>query len=60
MVREEILQKYPEIEPVIEELGDILTNEVMIELNYKVDELQKEPAAVAKEFLIEKGLLKKD
>lgn len=57
LVREEIIQKYPEIEPVIEELGDILTNEVMIELNYKVDELQKEPAAVAKEFLIEKGLI---
>ncbi len=57
LVREEIIQKYPEIEPVIEELGDILTNDVMIELNYKVDELQKEPAAVAKEFLVEKGLL---
>lgn len=59
LVREDILKKYPEIEPLIEQLGDILSNEVMIELNYKVDELQMDPSVVAREFLIEKGLIKK-
>jgi osmoprotectant transport system permease protein len=57
LVRGDILKKYPEIEPVIEELGDILTDEVMIELNYKVDELQMDPETVAKEFLVDKGLI---
>lgn len=57
LVRAEILSKYPEIEPVIAELGDILTDEVMIDLNYKVDELQMEPEDVALDFLIENGLI---
>lgn len=57
LVREEVVEKYPEIIPVIEELGDVLTDEIMIELNYKVDELQMESDDVAKEFLIEVGLL---
>lgn len=53
----ETLEKYPEIVPVIEELNKVLSDEVMIELNYKVDELQQKPAVVAKEFLEEKGLI---
>ncbi|HKL98392.1 MAG TPA: glycine betaine ABC transporter substrate-binding protein, partial [Mobilitalea sp.] len=57
LARAEILSKYPEIEPVIAELGDILTDEVMIDLNYKVDELQMEPDTVAREFLVENGLI---
>jgi len=59
LVRSEVLETYPELVPIIEDLGDILTDEIMIELNYKVDELQMEPATVAKEFLMEAGLLTK-
>jgi glycine betaine/choline ABC-type transport system substrate-binding protein len=29
----------------------------MIELNYQVDELQRQPRAVAREFLLEQGLI---
>ncbi|MBH1941965.1 ABC transporter permease subunit [Mobilitalea sibirica] len=57
LVRGEALKKFPEIVPVIEELGDMLSDEIMIELNYKVDELQMEPENVAREFLIENGLI---
>jgi osmoprotectant transport system permease protein len=57
LMRGEILTKYPEIVPVIEELGDILTDEIMVELNYKVDELQMEPDQVASDFLVENGLI---
>lgn len=57
LVRSEILKTYPEIEPIIDELGGALTDEIMIELNYKVDELQIEPEVVAREFLLESGLL---
>lgn len=57
LVREEVVETYPELEAIIEELGDLLTNEVMIELNYQVDELQREPDVVAKEFLIQEGLI---
>jgi len=59
IVRDEVIKKYPEIIPIIEELGAILKDEIMIELNYKVDELQMQPEVVAREFLEEQGLLNK-
>lgn len=57
IIREETVLLYPEIIPVLEKLGAILTNKVMIELNYQVDELQQKPETVAREFLKEQGLL---
>ena len=57
IIREEVLEKYPEIVPVLEDLGAVLTDEVMTELNYKVDELQMQPEKVANDFLIEMGLI---
>lgn len=51
IVRGETLEEYPEIVPILEELGAVLTDEVMIELNYKVDELRESPEKVAKDFL---------
>lgn len=57
LMRDEIAEEYPELIPIIEELGDVLTDEVMVELNYKVDELQMEPAEVAREFLTENSFI---
>ncbi|ADL05719.1 glycine betaine ABC transporter substrate-binding protein [Lacrimispora saccharolytica] len=57
VVREEVLEECPEITGIMEELAPVLTNDVMIELNYKVDELQQTPADVARDFLKEKGLI---
>jgi len=58
LMRDNIADTYPEIIPIIEELGDQLTDQIMAELNYKVDELQMEPKDVAHEFLIEHGFIK--
>lgn len=57
VVRTEILEEHPEIIPVLEELGGILDSETMIELNYRIDELQERPEEVAKSFLKEQGLI---
>lgn len=57
LVRDEVVEKYPEIVPIIEELGSKLTDEIMMELNYKVDELQMEPDVVARDFLVENGFI---
>lgn len=57
IIRSETLEKYPEIEPLMIELGSILTDDIMIELNYNVDELQMNPRDVAHEFLVKQGLL---
>ena len=51
------LEEFSEIEEVLEALGEVLTNEVMMELNYKVDELQESPSKVAKDFLESKGMI---
>lgn len=58
IVRGEVLKKYPEIIQPLKELGTHLTDEVMTELNYEVDELQKQPADVAHSFLVKEGLIK--
>ena len=51
------MKDYPEVESILNDLGEILNDDIMIELNYKVDELQERPEDVAKEFLIEQGLI---
>ena len=57
LVREETLEKYPELKPVLESLCDVLTDDVMRELNYQVDSLGRNPAEVANEFLVQQGLI---
>lgn len=51
LVRSDILKEYPEIEKVLNALGPYLTDEVMQDLNYQVDELGKSPEKVATDFL---------
>ena len=57
IINNKTLEKYPEIEPLINELGAVLTNDLMTELNYRVDELHEKPDVVAHDFLIEQGLI---
>lgn len=57
MITQEALDLYPEVEAVINNLSTYLTDEVMQNLNYQVDEEGKDPADVAKEFLQEQGLI---
>lgn len=57
LVRADTLADCPEITALMDELGQYLTDEVMMELNYKVDELQLSPEQVAKEFLQSVGLV---
>lgn len=60
VVRQEILDKNPGIRDALNRLSPKLTNETMRRLNYEVSGKQREPAEVAKEFLTQEGLLKKD
>ena len=59
MMRSDVAQKYPEIIPLLERLGEELTDETMQELNYQVDELHKDPNEVAVEFLKSHNLIDK-
>lgn len=51
-------ERLEDVIPLIESLGDRLTDEVMIELNYRVDEERENPARVAADFLREQGLVR--
>lgn len=57
IVRSETVERYPEIVNLLEELGGYLNNEIMMNLNYQVDELQLEPEVVARQFLVENNLI---
>ncbi|MDD3186705.1 MAG: glycine betaine ABC transporter substrate-binding protein [Anaerostipes sp.] len=58
VLRDDTLKKYPELKKVINDLSKILTDDVMSELNYQVDELGKEPKDVSKAFLKKQGIIK--
>lgn len=57
IVRDETIERYPEVVDILDELGGYLNNETMINLNYQVDELQIEPEVVARQFLVDNNLI---
>ncbi|MGK7903275.1 MAG: glycine betaine ABC transporter substrate-binding protein [Hormoscilla sp.] len=57
VVRQETLDKYPGIRDALNSISPLLTDEVMQRLNYEVSGKQQEPADVAREFLIQQGLI---
>ena len=59
VVREETLQKHPELEAVLHRLDGILDESTMAQLNKKVEIDKQDPRQVAKEFLQSKGLVVK-
>lgn len=59
VVRENILEKYPEINELLNEVTKHLTDETMQQLNWKVDGEKMEYEEVARDFLTKKGLIER-
>ncbi len=57
IIRMDTLEEHPELEEIINRLGDAITEDEMIAMNYRVEEENEDPEAVAREFLEEKGLI---
>lgn len=57
LIRKDAIEKYPELLTIADSLVDILTDEVMRDLNNQVDTYKKDPEEVAHNFLLEKGLI---
>ena len=57
VVRSEVLEKYPKIEKVLNEVTASLSLDTMRELNGKVDLDQEDPEDVAKQYLEEEGII---
>ncbi|MFD0795650.1 ABC transporter permease/substrate-binding protein [Mucilaginibacter litoreus] len=58
IVREDALQKFPELEKTLNLLSGLINDSVMTDLNYRTDYLHQTPERVAKDFLVAKGLYK--
>ncbi len=59
VVRQETLKEFPELKKVLNELGGKISAEDMLDMNARVDLDEEKPEDVAREFLIEKGLIEK-
>jgi osmoprotectant transport system substrate-binding protein len=57
VVQQDLLEAHPEIEVIFAQLNSKITNDVMLELNAKVDVDGEEPALVAKEWLQSEGFV---
>ncbi|WEK70250.1 MAG: ABC transporter permease/substrate-binding protein [Candidatus Chryseobacterium colombiense] len=58
IIKEKTLQKYPDLEKILDLLAGKISDSVMRELNYKTDYLHEVPEKVAKEFLVKNHLYK--
>ncbi|GIN15343.1 glycine betaine/carnitine/choline-binding protein OpuCC [Shouchella clausii] len=58
VVRNEVLEQYPELSPLLERLTGTITTEKMQELNYMADVELKNPRLVAQTFLEENNYFK--
>ncbi len=59
VVRNEVLEQYPELEGVLMKLDGVISDSEMAKMNYLVEVENKSEQDVAREYLIEKGLLSK-
>ena len=57
VVRMEALEEYPELEDLLHELAGQISEEEMLAMNARVDVDQDQPQDVARDFLVEKGLI---
>jgi len=56
-IKEDLLEKYPEIEEIVAPLIGSIDEELMSDLNSQVDSEKKDPEEVARAFLKERGLI---
>ncbi|WP_300341410.1 ABC transporter permease/substrate-binding protein [Fusobacterium sp.] len=59
LMRKDLVERYPELMSITDSLIELLSDDVMRELNNQVDTYKKDPQEVAHQFLIEKGLISK-
>lgn len=59
LLREETLEKYPELEKALGELDGKITSREMTEMNYQVDVEGKPASEVARDYLIKENLIEK-
>jgi len=56
VVRNSVLQNYPELSAVLNKLSGRINDSVMTELNYRAEYLNQPPELIARDFLVSQGL----
>ena len=56
IIRKEVLEKYPELEEILNSLAGLIDDETMTELNYKIDVENQDIKKVAENFLKEEKI----
>lgn len=56
IIKQKTLSQFPELEPVLNLLAGRINDSIMTALNFQADYLHREPAAIAREFLVRNGL----
>jgi len=59
LMKAKLLEKHPELEAVLNKLAGKITESQMSQLNYQVGVEGQSAEEVAREFLVQEGLLKK-
>lgn len=59
LIRKETLEKYPQLESILNRLADEISSETMRNLNFQVDEKGRRAEDVARQFLVSNGLVPK-
>lgn len=57
MVNQELLEQYPELEGVLNQLAGKIDEVTMAQMNFRVDEGGKQPIDVARDFLVDQGII---
>ena len=57
VVNQELLEEHPELEEILNQLAGKIDDETMQQMNYRVDEEGAEPIDVARDFLVEQGII---
>lgn len=60
LVREQILERFPQLVEILSRLAGGIDDATIRQLNYRVDDKGVTPARVAREFLVDHGLIEKD
>jgi osmoprotectant transport system substrate-binding protein len=57
VMRAQILEDHPEVADALNAIAPLLTNEAMQTLNFEVSGNGREPADVARAFLVQEGII---
>lgn len=57
VIQQDVYEAHPELKEIFAKINPKLTNETMLELNAKVDVDGEDPAIVARDWLVEQGLV---